>query len=631
MAKKRKATKIENKSTEIKDEVRHWYSRISRAEQRLDQQSKKDGWIDLQRAFKGELSAMLDELSLVIDPRIKIPAINLLWAIIKTDIASISLKNPHFEVNPTKGSTILSAKIRELALNHIWRHKRMKREIDKCLQDTETVGHSWFKVGYTGKFKTVEDGNGYVMEFVESEDFFGYRVSWKDIAFSSSESIDPPHDLRWISHRVYRPLEDVQKNEAYKKSVRDQLVGSPLESESDSVDDVDSFTKWVKLYEVHDIANGKKFVLAEGADDYLQDPTDYTYDLRGTHFSFLAFNPINDQAYPIPEAKMYIDQILNHIKIRFQQLDHLKRANRQYDMPKGYLDPERKSDLSLGITGAIHETNRQPGTPSQIELIGSPTVSVDSYPLEQRNLDDLGNMAGQDPSERGGSARTSTRALGEIIERQRGAKNRRADKIAKLEEFLTDIARNLLSLIMQFGDEPFYVKLTGKEPAELMQELSLRPSAVNDPENAVTDQFGFTFTKEDIQGEFDVSVKPGSTIELDRETKLELIQQIATFAPQLIQTGGPVAAAFGRIFAEELEWPELAEAVEKEIQLSEAREAKAEARAQELAQIQAAQFGAEKQLEAEKIQSKNTGDLIKFATTAVNASGGRNGSKEPSN
>jgi len=601
-----------------------WFSRIRRGEQRRDDIIKEMGGFDYQDAFRGKMMKFIDAQS--IDRDMRIPAVNLLWAMVKTEIPALNIKSPHFEVHARKGSSSLSAKIRELALNYEWRHKRMKRQIDKSLQDVFLIGHTWFKTGFTGKFGAIEDGNGYVQEYIKSQDFFGYYVSWKDIVFNP-ESVDPPHDCRWIAHRFFRPIEDVKANENYSASAREQIQGDVLEDTLvDKDNNMDSFTRWAKLYEIWDIVEEKVFVIAEGVDEFMEAPKEFPYKMRGFPFSFLSFNQINDEQYPVPEAAMWIDQIINHIKIRFQQLDHLKRANRQYEVPKGHLDPEAKKNLSLGLTGSVHEVNGQPGL---INLIGSPNVPVDSYTIEQRNLDDLFKISSITPTDLGTAGKTSTRTIGEIIEQQRGSRNRRSDKVDSLNEFMRDIGRNELSLIMQFATQPYYVELTGKEPPELLEQLSLRQSA-QDPE-AITEAAGFTFTKKDIQGEFDVEIKPGENLELDRATKLELLPKIVQTAIPLLQQGGPVAAAVGRLFAEELDWPELEAAINAEIQFRQQQQQQAQEQLQQQQQMQAAQFGAEKQLEAEKIQSKNTGDLVKFASTVVNAKGGDNGKKGVSN
>ena len=120
---------------------------------------------------------------------------------------------------------------------------------------------------------------------------------------------------------------------------------------------------------------------------------------------------------------------------------------------------------------------------------------------------------------------------------------------------------------------------------------------------------------------------------MDRNNKIEMLFRLVELIPKLnIQEGGPALATIANEIADELDMPAIKLAVQKEIELAAQRKKQLAEQAQEQAQMQAAQLGLDKQLEAEKIQSKNTGDMIKFATTVVNAKGGDNGkTKEPSN
>jgi hypothetical protein len=312
------------------------------------------------------------------------------------------------------------------------------------------------------------------------------------------------------------------------------------------------------------------------------------------------------------------------MKIRAMQLDHLKRFNRQMEAEKGALDDEAKVNLSQGRTGAVIEVNQI----GKLQPISYPSIQTDIYAIEERVKEDLINVSGQSPMERGGAQKTTTRTIGELLEIQKGAKNRRSEQVDTMEDFLEDCARNLISLLMQYADTPFYIKLTGKESQELLQMLANRPSATK--RGAVTTQEGFTFTKEDIQGEYDIDVKVGSTVPLDRENKINLLISILDLIPKLgAIPGGPVIGTLALEIASELDMPSIERAIQQEIQLQQKMKAEAEAKQQEAQRIEAAKFGVEKQLDADKIQSSQTGDLLKVLTTAINASGGNN--KEASN
>lgn len=615
MAKKRKV-KVAEPGTKEAEEVLKWRSLIDLSERKREKAADEFRWRDFLEEFKGNFKIG----DFAVDPNISIPPINLVYAYLKTEIPSLYLRDPHFEVNPKNGSSVLSAKIREIAINYIWRHKRMKRETKKNIWDAKLVGHSWFKTGYTGRFGTIEDGNGHLMEYIESEDFFGYRVPWNHITYNL-ESTDPPVDSRWVAHEIWRPLEDVKKNERYQNT--ESLNPTPVTTANDlTKNDLEkrSETLWVRMWEVWDIVNQQVFTLAEGLDTYLEPPKKWPYKMRGYPFTRLAFNPINDESYPVPDVFMFEPQILELIKIRAQQLDHIKRFNRILETEKGNLDEEAKTNLSLGLTGSVIEANQI----GKINPVAYPAIQTDIYAVEERVKEDMINVSGQSPLERGGTQKTTTRTIGELLQIQRGAQNRRSEQVDIVEDFLEDCARNIISLLMQFADAPFYVKLTGREPQQLLQELALRPSA-QDP-NAITTTEGFTFTKEDIQGEYDVDIKVGSTIPLDRENKINLMLQVMELAPKMgAIPGGPVNASLAKMIGEELDMPELLQAIQEELLVQQQRQAQAQQQAEQQQQIQAAQFGLEKQLEADKIAAKQTGDLIKLRTATVNAQGGQNG------
>ena len=114
---------------------------------------------------------------------------------------------------------------------------------------------------------------------------------------------------------------------------------------------------------------------------------------------------------------------------------------------------------------------------------------------------------------------------------------------------------------------PFYVRLTGDDYKEVESALASRPS-LQQP-GSVTGQSGFTFTKEDIQGEFDLDVVAGSTTPLDREQTMSILTGLLSELQGMgIRPGGPVVGAIGNIIAENLEMPELQKAIKDEAALN---------------------------------------------------------------
>jgi len=315
------------KTQEQKD-TRMWLDRIGTSEKYREIFRKRYDWegnTDKYQGFYREIHGL----------RIPVPTMNLVFTYVKTELPRLYTRDPHIKVNPKKKSTILGSKILEMALNYLWRTKRTKQENKKNIVDAKLVGHSWFKVGYTGKFKAVEDSDGTVMDQIESEDFFGYRISWKDIFFDV-DSIDPPYDTRWIAHRFWVPIEALKKDKKY-QNVR-MIDGVAKRRDPDGrvidKDNTQSDVLMGELFEVFDKENNERFTLAAGVEAYIKAPIKEPYKMKGLPFSYLEFNDDPDKPYGIPDVTMFMPQILELTKVRAAQLDHLKRYNRQLIVQK---------------------------------------------------------------------------------------------------------------------------------------------------------------------------------------------------------------------------------------------------------------------------------------------------------
>ncbi len=203
---------------------------------------------------------------------------------------------------------------------------------------------------------------------------------------------------------------------------------------------------------------------------------------------------------------------------------------------------------------------------------------------------------------------------------QEGATNRREDKIDTIEDFIEDIAANLVALLQQFADMPFYVSVMGQDDMEtLMQQLQGRPSAQG--KGAVTTKNGFTFTKEDIQGEFDFEVVPGSTKPLDAAQQMTNLMQILDTLPKLGIQPGPVTQYIGETIADKLEMEGFSKAVQDEIAAAKQRMQQADEQQQQQTQMMVAQTSADTQIKAEREATKQQ-ELQLRAAELFNMHGG---------
>lgn len=585
-------------SKKERDEVKKWLSRIDNSERYRKKIAEKYRWLRLIEEYRGYFAGLQDSTD------IYVPSLNLIFAYVKSEIPSLYLRDPKIKVNPKKGSSVLSAKIIERALNYIWRVKRLKRENKKNVLDALLVGHSWFKTGYTGKFGTIEDGNGNTFEFIEKEDFFGYRTPYENITFNTDAN-DPPYDCNWISHEVWMPLEDVKADKSFNHTEHLEPSAEPTNDirstlPQDERNRADPDIARIKLYEVWDKKSQTVFTITPGCEYYIRPPRKWPYQMKGFPFSFLRLNEDPLCPYGIPDCYMFEPQVVELMKIRAAAIDHIKRFNRQLLLAQGHMDPDTKEQFLQGVTGAVLEV-RTDGKPlgDIVTPIPYPQIQTDVYAIEERIKEDMINVSGQSPTERGASQKTTTRTVRELVQIKKGAENRRSDKIDTIEDFVEDIAGNFVALLQQLADTHFFVAVAGEEAAEVMEELAKRPSASKP--GAVTGPDGFTFTKEDIQGEFDFECVAGSTTPMDQEQKIQTLVSAYELAMQSgMLPGGPVQSWFASEFADEFDMPGLKLAMLEERKFAAEQAKKQEAAAEEAKQLQVAQQTTELQIKAER-------------------------------
>jgi len=592
----------EDKNRKAQESVSLWQARIQTAYKRRDDIASKHRWDELIDKAKGVWSELDGQYDIPILP------LNLVFAFIKTELPALYSRDPYFKANPKKRTTIWTAKILEAVLNAIWRTKMIKREIKKAILDALIIGHAWFKTGYTGEFGTIEMADGETHEYIEKEDFFGYRVPWKNIVFDE-DAVDPPHDCSWICHSVWMSVEDVKRNPRFINT--DKIHTSEEQTSSTAYGTLvnDPKKQKVRVDEVWDIKNKMIFTLTDGSNVYLEEPKEWTYEMRGFPFSYLQFNPNNDEPYGVSDIEMFLPQILELMKLRSAMLDHLKRFGRQMQADNA-VDDNELAKLSDGVCGAIVKGDLSKG--DIIKPINYPQLQPDAYAIEERLKEDAIRISGQTPLEQGGTSKTSTRAVGELRMIQQGAQNRRSDKVEAVETFMEDIAQNLVSLVKQFATMQDYVQIVGQQSPELQKALQERPS--QQQPGAVTTPQGFTFTKEDIEGEFDVALVAGSSTPIDRTEKKNTILTALELLPKLgLPPGSPIYATLGRMLAEEFDMPEILQAIDLETQRQMQQMAQQKAERDELKQLQLGQIGAEHQLKAEQAATKQTAQSLELA------------------
>lgn len=499
---------IQDKSEEM--QVKRWRERIDTSIRYQKAVSEEKGWKSLIDKYKGKWD-------IPSAGKVKVPPINDIFAFIDTDLAILSSNNPYISVNARKVTTVGSAALQEVALNHEWRELRIKESTDRGLVETNLVGHSWHKTGTSIEV----EGTGEQMKLT-GERMFSSHAPWEDIVFNVGAK-NPPWDCQWIAQRITSPLEDVKskykgKVSGIKGTVHPRFnKDGRTDSDTDKMqfpDDIRFSVLWEiwdarsrKIYLISDETNSKKFLRTNNWPPYLDE-----FPHR-----MLWFYDALDEPYPLSGVSMWVDQVTEKSKMLAMILKHAKRWNRQMIGKAGTLSQAELEKFMDGEDGAFIEHQSSGKIRDDIMFADYGQMSSDHYRIIALTDSIMRNIHGQPGIERGAETPTSSRTIGELELIQTGARGRSQRRVGKFEAHLTNIARDLLANIKGRFNVERIAKVVQETPDEIREILKDKI----DPRTGEV-----KYSDEDIKGETDVFIAPGSTMKLDRQGRLRILERV---------------------------------------------------------------------------------------------------------
>lgn len=489
------------------DYVKRWHERIQTSVKYRDRLAEDQGWERFIEEYEGKYDVVLGAM--------ECPPINEVYSYVQASISGLYFRDPYIAVNPKKGATIKAAKILEAGTNYYWRALRTKQEIELEIIDAELPGHAWHKTG-----SMIELGGTPDNPSIKNESLYSMRVSWKDVVFNLG-SRRPPDDCRWMAQRIVRPTEEVK--DTFKKFANKIKGGIYPALNQDDVeknmfkDDI----LYTIMWEIWDRENRKTCLITEGVDDYLEDKS-WPEWRKSFPFRMLGFNYVPDKPYPISGIGPWEAQVKEKIKLFTMALNHVKRWNRQLLILKDGMEESEKDKFSQGVDGAVIETLK---SPSEIAMpLAYAPLPPDIYSLMDRLDQIIATTRGKPQSDMGGVTATKTRTLGELRMMRAGSQGISDRKVDCIETHCENIARDLISEMKSNFEMEMMVKITGDTPEEIIKAFGEN----YDPETQT-----LVFTNKDIQGEFDVEVKAGSTMPLDKDTRLDVLTKVLETASAL--------------------------------------------------------------------------------------------------
>ena len=556
-----------------KHEVEAWLRTIQKTVQWRDEIGVKMGWKRFIQEYKGDWKWLQSSLSIPIVP------INLVYAYVKTEIARLYFKDPWITVNAKRMEDLGAAQIAEQIINYTWGEIKLKAAMKMVLLETLLVGHSWIKLGYAAEFGTVESqpkeekkGPGRppkrveveTNEYIKSENVFAYHVSYKDIIFDPSATYPATHNARWMAHKIVRPYRAICESGIY-ENTEDLKVNVNIEDPNAQYDTADSIkenfgkdVRSVVLWEIYDLDNQTIVIVSPGCKKKLREIPLPEYLNGGFPFVMFGFNPVPGDVYPLSDIQNHEPQIIELTKILSIEMNHLKRWNRQMIVDADTFTQDEMSKFKDANDGAIIQAQTQ-GAKDKIFIPPYAPVQSDVYSIWNQVYDVWRSIAGQTQQDQGGQGRAQTRTLGELRMQLQGGKARSDEKVDVFEDQISEVARKLLSIIQKKYTLPKIARIVGDKAVQqkILKSLQQRPSAqpqINGQPNPVQQQSfqseqGFSWNREDIMGDMDVDVLAGSTVPMDRESQLQIMEKmIPMLSSAGIQPGSPAAKAYAREF-----------------------------------------------------------------------------------
>ena len=568
-----------------KSEVKAWLRTIEATVKWRDGIGNKAGWKRFIREYGNNWDFLQSAVSIPLIP------VNLVYPYVKTEIARLYFRDPWITVNAKRQEDIGAAQIAEQVVNYIWGEIKLKHEIKNALLEALLVGHSWIKVGYAAEFGTVESqpkeepkrGPGRpslkkfkeveTNEYIKSESVFAYHVPYKDIIFDPSATYPATHNARWMAHKVVKPYRAVVQSGIY-EHVEELKPNVYIEDPNVPYDTPDSIkegfgkdVRSVVLWEIYDLDHQTITTVSPGCEYKLREVPLPEYLSGGFPFVQFAFNPVPGEVYPMSDITCHEGIMIELTKILSLEINHLKRWNRQIIVEPDVFTPDEAAKFKDANDGAVIQG--QPGAKDKIFVPPYAPVQSDVYQVWNQAFDIWRNIAGQTGPDQGGQAKTQTRTLGELRMQLQGGHARSEEKIDVLEDSIAEVARKLLTIIQKKYDLPKIARIVGPMAVQkkILKVLPQRPSAQpNMPQapqqpgqppmtpqpnpvaqQSTTSEFGFSWNRTDIMGEMDVDVLAGSTVPMDRESQLQILEkmipllQLAGAAP-----GSPAAKAYLR-------------------------------------------------------------------------------------
>tara|TARA_R100000664_G_C2756892_1_gene144899 strand:+ start:1945 stop:3933 length:1989 start_codon:yes stop_codon:yes gene_type:complete len=558
------------KKTLTDDEISLWHQRIAAAEEFLEDNILPH-WRKVFLDYEGNYR---DQNT---DPYAEddVPSINYLLATANTIVPSVVSADPYVRCLPRRPGDEEGAKIAENALNYVFREVDLKSVLNDVVLDSILFNCGFAKVGYdpSGAFLMEEeyevgpeklDEEDESVLSIDAQMRLRQALADEDIPFDEGPQDNPtiervaPWDILvppgyediqkcpWVCQRMTVRVQDLEADERF-KIPKGLEPDSWLTSETPSAFnykqedymgfDDDDRPEYLTVYEIRHwgktrlggrrrclwlIRPQEGISLSDCVIRHIDDPL----EMRGYPYQMLRFTKVPGVFYSPKVADLAaIHGLADQLNKEWQHLirHHKMTSKRKWVGLPGILeDGSLQNLLESDYDMEVAELPANVGDIRNALMLLPEAPPPSTTPMVLQGLARLMyEISGVDVYQRGGVGRKGTTAT-EVAVAAQGASNRAGVRLGATERFTEKIARQVLSVIRQYWDDPRYMRITG---------VSGEPEFV-------------MFSAADIIGMFDVRIESGSTLGKDPGTEqqafmglLQTIQATVSSLIPLVQAG----------------------------------------------------------------------------------------------
>ena len=495
------------------DHLKHYKQRLEASKRWRKDDGYDATWRRMTDMYKGlqyEDFRMEDRLS-----------INIAFATINIIAPNISVNYPKISVNAVNPANAANAVIAEAVVNYWWRYKDIRTEFRRAVKDSLTCGHGWVKVGY--RFVEEEQVNDHeALDPIDGNEITPITVVVEDSPFAERVSpmdvfVDPDatsmNDIKWIAQRIRRPLADVKSDKRYSKAARDQIQTMAVGRYSDDPSKKKIYDKtegYAEIWEYYDISTKTMSVFCDSADQFLIKPMVMPYSF-GQPFVMLRNYDVPDHFYPIGDLESIepLQRELN--ETRTQMMNHRKKYSRKYLYKESAFDNLGRTALESDEDNVMVPVISDEALSSIVAAFPAVINPSDFYDQTQMIIGDIDRVSGVSEIQRGGTSEIRRTATESSLV-QDASNARTADKLAMIEQAISECGRRMVALARQF--------MTGEQVARVMGKDG--------------EPVWIQYDRDYLEGDFDFEVVAGSTQphneSFRRQMALQMVDAMAPFA-----------------------------------------------------------------------------------------------------